>query len=180
MKKNVVCAHCRKPIYRKPSLIKKSKTGLFFCSRECQQAEQRIGGKLEIDFYGTSSRKNNCRRCGKKVRNSKTGLCKECYYIQQIINTGMLTKEDLTNGLYTPRNRYQLIRNHAHNCMKKIYNRKPVCKECGYGLHVQVCHIKPIGDFTNKARISEINAEENLVYLCPNHHWELDNGYLTL
>jgi hypothetical protein len=50
----VECAHCGKKLDRKPSEIAKSKTGLFFCDRKCQQAEQRIGGKLQPEHYGTS------------------------------------------------------------------------------------------------------------------------------
>jgi predicted restriction endonuclease len=28
--------------------------------------------------------------------------------------------------------------------------------------------------------LSEVNDLSNLVYLCPNHHWELDNGIIKL
>ena len=170
---NVICSHCGKPIYRKPSQIKKAKSGLFFCSSECKIAEQRIGGKLEIDFYGSANRNNTCRMCGVSIRNGKTGLCKSCLWIQMILNTGKLTKIELVKGSYTPRNRYQCIRNHAHNCMKKIYKHEIKCAVCGYMSHVELCHKKPIGDFPDTALLSEINSESNLVYLCPNHHWSL-------
>ena len=177
---NVICSHCGKRLYRKPRIIAKSKTGLFFCSPECKQAEQRIGGKLEIDFYGSNSRKNKCRNCGVRIRNSKTGLCQDCYYTQVILSTGKLTKLDMQNTLYTPRNMYQRIRNHAHNCMIRMYKNEKKCAVCGYSIHVELCHKKPISEFKDKALLSEINAEENLVYLCRNHHWEFDNGYLKI
>ena len=35
-RENTLCARCGKGLYRKPSAIKKSKTGLFFCGRTCQ------------------------------------------------------------------------------------------------------------------------------------------------
>lgn len=54
------------------------------------------------------------------------------------------------------------------------------CKVCGYTNHVEVCHIKSVKDFDNDATIAEINCINNLVYLCPNHHWEFDNGVLIL
>lgn len=52
------------------------------------------------------------------------------------------------------------------------------CDVCGYDKHVEVCHVKPIASFLDDATLNEINAPENLRGLCPNHHWELDNGML--
>lgn len=55
-----------------------------------------------------------------------------------------------------------------------------VCEVCGYSLHVDVCHIKPVSDFGDSALVSEVNDILNLIALCPNHHWEYDNGHLDL
>jgi len=52
------------------------------------------------------------------------------------------------------------------------------CTVCGYTTHVQVCHIKALSEFPESASTAEINSDYNLTYLCPNHHWEFDNGYL--
>ena len=54
------------------------------------------------------------------------------------------------------------------------------CYLCGYNKHTQICHIKPICSFPLDALVSEINHIGNLVALCPNHHWELDNGHIEL
>jgi 5-methylcytosine-specific restriction endonuclease McrA len=54
------------------------------------------------------------------------------------------------------------------------------CVVCGYQLHYEICHVIPISDFSIDTSISVVNALSNLIALCPNHHWELDNGYLTL
>ncbi len=59
-------------------------------------------------------------------------------------------------------------------------NPNPECSVCGYSTHVEVCHIKPIKDHSDDISVSVVNALENLVGLCPNHHWELDNQLLTL
>jgi 5-methylcytosine-specific restriction endonuclease McrA len=48
---NKVCAHCGLNFYKNPKKITKS--GLHFCSRECKDAEQIIGGKIEPAHYGT-------------------------------------------------------------------------------------------------------------------------------
>lgn len=54
------------------------------------------------------------------------------------------------------------------------------CFVCGYDSFVEVCHIKKISDFTLDTKISVINDISNLVFLCPNHHWELDNNLISL
>jgi len=56
-----------------------------------------------------------------------------------------------------------------------------ICDYCGYDRHVDVCHIKPIHEFDNSySRVIEVNNPLNLICLCPNHHWELDHGYLDI
>ncbi len=50
---NCECAHCGTKFWKKPS--RKSKSGLYFCKRECKDEAQRIGGLEEImpSHYGT-------------------------------------------------------------------------------------------------------------------------------
>ena len=43
-----------------------------------------------------------------------------------------------------------------------------------------MAHIKAVSDYDNDTLISEINDINNLVALCPNHHWEYDNNLLDL
>jgi predicted restriction endonuclease len=62
--------------------------------------------------------------------------------------------------------------------MKAELSRK--CAICGYDLHIDICHIKPIKDFPDDAYIADINNTTNLIALCKNHHWELDHGLLIL
>lgn len=54
-----------------------------------------------------------------------------------------------------------------------------VCEKCGYTKHIDVCHIKAIKNFSSTALFNEINARENLIGLCRNCHWELDNPNST-
>lgn len=58
------------------------------------------------------------------------------------------------------------------------YPRFQKCAECGYSNHIEICHIKAIKDFNKTASVEEINDLTNLIALCPNHHWEFDNGLL--
>lgn len=54
------------------------------------------------------------------------------------------------------------------------------CTVCGYDVHVEVCHIKPISSFPQTATVAEVNDLTNLVGLCPNHHYEFDHGLIKL
>lgn len=75
------------------------------------------------------------------------------------------------------RGKFHNIRIHARKVMKDAKVKK-ACKVCGYTNYVEVCHIKSIADFSSESLIKEVNDINNLTYLCPNHHWELDNGLL--
>jgi len=57
----------------------------------------------------------------------------------------------------------------------------PGCAICGYTNHYEICHIKSVSSFPPDALIvKEINNINNLIALCPNHHWEFDNDILKL
>lgn len=47
------------------------------------------------------------------------------------------------------------------------------CVVCGYEVHVEAAHLTP------KYELSD-DRVENGAPLCPNHHWELDSGHLTV
>jgi len=50
------------------------------------------------------------------------------------------------------------------------------CENCGYDRHVDVAHVRAVSDFPKDAKLIEVNAQSNLLYLCPNCHREFDNG----
>jgi hypothetical protein len=72
-----------------------------------------------------------------------------------------------------------VIRKHAQYVYEKN-NGSKVCSICGYDKHIQVCHIKSVSSFKDDDLITDINSKNNLIGLCPNHHWEYDNGYINL
>lgn len=57
------CAQCKNEFQRKPSAMFNSKSGMFFCSRLCKDAAQRIGGIEAImpPHYGTGNGQNDYR-----------------------------------------------------------------------------------------------------------------------
>lgn len=54
------------------------------------------------------------------------------------------------------------------------------CYNCGYSKHVELAHIKSLSSFPSTTTVGEVNHPANVVQLCPNCHWEFDNGLLTL
>lgn len=99
--------------------------------------------------------------------------------IQKVSPTSLKTKQELLSA----RKNYQSYRSSIRKLAEKTYNDsgKPLkCAICGYDKHVEIAHIKAVSDFKESALISEINNIDNLIALCPNHHWEYDNGLLTL
>lgn len=54
------------------------------------------------------------------------------------------------------------------------------CIVCGYSNHIEVAHVKSVSSFDDNSLICEINDIDNLIGLCPNHHWEYDNNILDL
>ena len=101
-------------------------------------------------------------------------LCDSCQQAKSILNQ--------TYEVATGRYNYQKnskIRAKARSIFYKT-NPDPKCAICGYDKHIEVCHIKAISSYNNDTLVSEINDIKNLIGLCPNHHWELDNGLLAL
>lgn len=70
------------------------------------------------------------------------------------------------------------IRQFCRNWNSKL--RKLPCFICGYNKYVELCHKKPISEFDDGSLLKDINSEDNIVVLCPNHHWEFDKGLLKI
>jgi 5-methylcytosine-specific restriction endonuclease McrA len=54
------------------------------------------------------------------------------------------------------------------------------CQNCGYDKHIEVCHKKPISSFPIETFINVVNDMSNLLFLCPNCHWEFDNKIIVI
>lgn len=87
------------------------------------------------------------------------------------------------NELLKYRKNWQSVRGAIQKLARVIYlksNKSKKCYVCGYDKHIDVAHIKPVSEFDGSATIKEINAIDNLIGLCPNHHWEYDHGLLKI
>jgi len=158
------CSQCGKLVSRTPSKAKNSRSGKIFCSRSC---------------VATHTAKNNpskfptekCTVCGKPARKKHNCLCEEHRKKGRVNDWSKITRAD---GSYKER-----TWGHSRREWNRV-NPSPECYVCGYKTHVQVSHRKSVSSFPIDTPLSIINHISNLVGLCPNHHWELDNGIISL
>ena len=73
----LVCAYCHKKFERKPSGLVKSKSGLYFCNRNCKDQAQQLGGiaAIQPSHYGNGA--NSYRKRALKAKGKK---CERCGY----------------------------------------------------------------------------------------------------
>jgi hypothetical protein len=142
-----------------------------YCSRSC-------ANKVNNSTQPKVKAQGICETC-KKVVPKRLKYCRECKAKRSWskVDWSLATYADITS-----RARYQ-IHAQIRDMARKVYKEAGlprICKVCGYSKHIEICHKKPIKSFSEDTLVSEINSVDNLVALCPNHHWELDKGLFTL
>ncbi len=145
-----------------------------FCDRRCAAIYN------NKKFPKRKKKVRTCKHCGKDITTPKgepqrRTVCDDCN--TNIVDWSIITIADMWG-----RRRYQ--KNSAIRTLaKRNYDKsdKPkCCIICRYGTHYEVCNIKSIKDFKDTALVIKVNSLDNLVALCRNHHWELDNGILNI
>lgn len=137
-----------------------------FCSKSCAaQYNNRQFPKRERQVFF-------CENCGREA-SYRRRFCADCNP-NNGANWGTRTLAFVRTFLdYHARIR-QLARRTYYNS-----GRPKHCANCGYTKHLEICHIRPIQDFPEETPIAEVNSLDNLVALCPNCHWEFDNGMIS-
>ena len=153
-----ICKCCNKPIPVGEKQKVREVRRKVFCNHSC-----------------SATFNNQQREIKEKVRKIKEPKLKKEKF-EFILS---LTKKDLIDKHEIYYKFRAVIRKHAHYVFNKHYKHQE-CKVCGYDTHIQVCHIKSVSSFDDDVLMSEINSIDNLVGLCPNHHWEFDNGKIEL
>lgn len=125
-----------------------------FCTLSCAAAfNNKNQKKRQVE--------GRCKSCERPIR-SKLVNCSDCKTANHI------SEKTIAEALYKEgANKYQRIRHHARNKWLKPESR---CFVCGYSLHVESSHIKPIYSFSLDTKVKDVNAQSNVVLLCPNHH----------
>lgn len=173
MKSPNLCEFCGSPILvrnheRVPEVRKKK-----YCSHSCAAKHNNLAQK------GRSVPRANptCKVCHKPFRGRATGkICEAC---RKLGGVGSVSK----GVMFQKRTNWQSARSSIQKHAKAVYREsgKPkVCLICGYSTYVEIAHIKAVSSFGDEIRILEINHSDNLIALCPNHHWEFDHGLLPI
>lgn len=137
------------------------------------------------DAIGLQNRKVHSRELSriKVYLQSRKIECKIDRLRNYSINKGHHIIEDMSKGeVFRNYKSYQSARSFIRKNAIKVYNTEigiDKCAICGYNKHIDVAHIKAVSDFEDDVLIKDINNKENLIGLCPNHHWEYDNGLIS-
>lgn len=154
----IECKFCQKPT-----------TNAKFCSNSCAATYNNFVHPKRKPI------KRVCKHCEVELVGRRT-VCDDC-------NPNHVDWSKVTLGDVQRQAGNKQINARVRSAARTIYknSKKPkCCVLCGYHRHYEVCHIKAISAFSADTPISEINSLMNLIALCPNHHWELDNGVLSL
>jgi hypothetical protein len=192
------CKDCHK-LWRKNKIkINKCKfcdkdtTNPVFCCKSCAASYNNKEFPKRIKGDSTKIKGDSTKKCPIKKYSIKEKFCIVCgiqvnyrskYCLEhnpQYVDWNKITLGDIVyNEDQVKANRYTKVRDNS----KRIYfssNRPQECSHCGYSKHFEVCHIKPIHMFDLTTPISAINSLDNLIALCPNCHWEFDNGLIPV
>lgn len=139
-----------------------------FCSKSCSAKYNNRGRRRW-------SKDNSCAHCNDWIESSRT-YCKKCFNSKKLIQWDNITLEEVRGQRSYQKN--SRIREDARK--KFLKTGITSCQKCGYDKHIEIHHIKSISSFPKTAKISEINSLENLVGLCPNCHWEVENNLASV
>ena len=204
-----LCLCCNKPIFAPYDKKLRDTTKKKFCSKSCASKDmnkRRINNPLGI----TNCKKiidelsdemiidcfNNSNSIIEFSR--KLGYQSKIDYKNKDINDKLLSLgldinllkkempklENFTKKqLFDRYTQWQTARSAIQKMARQIFeksNKLKKCIVCGYDKHYEVAHIKAVSEFNDDDLISKINDIDNLIALCPNHHWEYDNKLLDL
>lgn len=170
----------------------KETLNIKFCSKSCSVSYNNLLCPKR------KPKVRNCNICGKEFAIARRIRCDECknsgilrvsksFHKQKEIHYTPDFYKSLTIADYKerPSNKskhplwaHNNIRNFCRSWNKDLQN-KP-CQHCGYTLHVELCHIKPLAAFEDSATLGEVNHPNNIAVLCSNCHWEFDNRLFSI
>ena len=178
----VQCTNCHITFHKKVSEVKRSKN--HFCSRSCAASFNNKGIQRNKPSLRQCTACHIEYKCDKK-HISKT-FCPSCFEEWKMEKTPEYIKKK-TLGEYqnkiSVKGKHRSWLNGEIRNFNRSWNKGLTscsCQMCGYSTHVELCHIKPISSFDESATLGDINDPSNILVLCPNHHWEFDNGILKL
>ena len=175
MKISLNCNTCQNIFEKNHYEIKPNKS--YYCSRKCN-----LVNANHIKYKDHKKTITTCVQCNCTIDNrSKKRLCLLCYTRQTRVKLENQTLADIKNKHKSRKFLHWYsseIRNFNREWNKSLLSLP--CQVCGYSRKIHLAHIKPICSYPDTALLKEINSEQNNLVLCPNHHSEFDDGYLSL
>lgn len=178
----VKCENCGKEFTIKKYRYDSNETKHFFCDNSCAaKYNNKIRDrKVECESENYKKGYNKCPICG-KLKYYKSELCQDCRNKEKR-KIKERTLGSFINGYHYLTTKCGDIRKDARRTIEESKKEK-VCAYCHnheFDDILEVHHLKGILEFDKEATISEINSEDNLVWLCPNHHKMLEMGLIKL
>ena len=170
-KQEVKCFKCCKQFEKRSCEIKKTKN--HFCSQSC------AGQYNNKNLPKRKAKLRKCRACDVMIGGEEYGQrvhCFQCIKDKKHYKgtpVAIQTIEQVVKRAGS--NRYDNIRVHARALYKKELNSL-CCEKCGYDKHVELCHKQAISEFDKNTLVLEVNRRDNIMFLCPNCHWEYDHN----
>lgn len=180
------CVKCGISVIRLPKDVRSN----VFCSHACA-ASYNSKGKHQKRY----AKLRTCIACGagyicQHATHRSTRYCPNCLVTYGNGRAALTAvKKSLTlaafHGVPYLKDKHPSWMNANVRSLNRTWNKEMLrlpcsVESCGYSLHVELCHKRPITDFPESATLGEVNSPSNVVPLCPNHHWEFDNGHLIL
>jgi hypothetical protein len=164
-----LCQECSKEIL--------SKYAVKFCSSSCSAIYSN-----RINPRKSTKKPKSCKFCSTDITRLRTerSICNNCLKSKTYLKLDKKKKIllDLTvleiKDSWKEKSRpwTDRVRGLARSWHK---SKGKSCNVCSYDKHVEVCHKKAITSFSDNDTLEIINSLENIVFLCPNCHWEHDN-----
>ena len=151
-----------------------------FCGHSCAARKNNLGKLKNPDGVGGFTKKSElnltCVWCGRKFLSKiPRKSCADCYELPNKVLT-LTTKGELFLRCKTWQSARSTIQSHARQVLARSGEQE--CSICGYSKHIEAAHRQSVSSFSSEATLGEINSPDNLLALCPNHHWEYDQGVL--
>ena len=139
-----------------------------YCSRSCAAIST---NKL----YPKKKRTKKCKNCGNLIAGQRRIYCQSCKN-KKFIGLQDKTLKEVICYKHHKSSAFAAVRSRARNIAKKYGMNS--CLICGYSKHIEIAHKKAISSFDLSTKLSVVNHHNNLLPLCPTHHWEFDNNQL--
>lgn len=155
-----------------------------FCSRRC--SAQHFN---KINKTHNRLKQRKCQICDKifipdssSVSKIKCNNCKGPSAKEKKLKLQNKTIEEYYSTIKWKAKHPQYKWNHIRILCKRWNSnlRLQPCQVCKYSKHIELAHIKAVSSFKETVTLGEINHPNNILCLCPNHHWEFDKELLKL